>query len=136
MAQETRDVYMNPVQQRIFYAGARDVRVVAARRFGKTDGVLGPRIWAVADSMPQGAGAFLGASRKQLFSRTIPGVIAAIERFYGFKEGIHFGWGKPPKSVPQCIIRPKSYENAMWFANGHLIHSLSLATIGRAHGGE
>lgn len=134
MAQETRDVYMNPVQQRIFYAGARDVRVVAARRFGKTDGVLGPRIWAVADSMPQGAGAFLGASRKQLFSRTIPGVIAAIERFYGFKEGIHFGWGKPPKSVPQCIIRPKSYENAMWFANGHLIHSLSLATMGSANG--
>ena len=36
MAEERRDVYLNPVQQRIFYAGARDVRVVAARRFGKT----------------------------------------------------------------------------------------------------
>ena len=40
MAIETRDVYMNRVQQRIFYAGARDLRVLAARRFGKTDGVL------------------------------------------------------------------------------------------------
>ena len=125
---------MNPVQQRTFYAAARDLRVVAARRFGKTDGVLGPRLWAVADSMPQGAGGFLGASRKQLFGRTIPGVIAALERFYGFKEGVHFGWGRPPKDVPKCIIRPKSYENSMWFANGHLIHSLSLATMGSANG--
>ena len=134
MAEETRDVYMNRVQQRIFYAGARDLRVVAARRFGKTDGVLGPRRWAVAYTLPQGAGGFLGASRKQLFSRTIPGIIAAMERFYGFKEGIHFGWGKPPKGTPTCIIRPKSYENAMWFANGHLMHALSLATLGSANG--
>ena len=125
---------MNRVQQRIFYAGARDLRVLAARRFGKTDGVLGPRRWAVAESLPQGAGGFLGTSRKQLFSRTIPGVIAAMERFYGFKEGTHFGWGKPPKGTPPCIIRPKSYENAMWFANGHLTHALSLATIGSANG--
>lgn len=131
---ETRDVYMNRVQQRIFYAGARDLRVLAARRFGKTDGVLGPRIWAVAESLPQGAGGFLGTSRKQLFGRTVPGVIAALERFYGFKEGTHFGWGKPPKGTPSCIIRPKSYENSMWFANGHLMHTLSLATIGSANG--
>lgn len=125
---------MNRVQQRIFYAGARDLRVVAARRFGKTDGVMGPRIWTVADSLPQGAGGFLGNSRKQLFHRTIPGVIAAMERFYGFKEGFHFGWGKPPKGTPPCIIRPKNYENAMWFANGHLMHTLSLATMGSANG--
>ena len=52
MATETRDVYMNRVQQRIFYAGAKDVRILAARRFGKTDGCIGPRVWAVAQSMP------------------------------------------------------------------------------------
>lgn len=131
---ETRDVYMNRVQQLIFYAMVRDLWVEAARRFGKTDGVIGPRMWAVAESMPQGAGGFLGASRKQLFSRTVPGVIAALERFYGFKEGTHFGWGKPPKGTPQCIIRPKSYDNALWFANGHIIHCLSLAVFGSANG--
>jgi hypothetical protein len=125
---------MNKVQQRIFYAGARDLRVLAARRFGKTDGVIGPRIWAVCESMPQGAIAFLGASRKQLYARTVPGVIAAIERFYGFKEGVHFGWGKPPKGTPPCIIRPKSYENCLWFATGALVHTLSLATMGSANG--
>ena len=47
MAEERRDVYLNPVQQRIFYAGARDVRVVAARRFGKTAqaAILAHRAW-------------------------------------------------------------------------------------------
>ena len=54
--EQLRDVYMNRVQQRLFYAGARDVRLMAARRFGKTDGGIGPRIWATAQSMPQGAG--------------------------------------------------------------------------------
>ena len=132
--EKRRDVYLNPIQQRIFLSMPRHLRVLAARRFGKTDGVLGPRIWAVAESMPQGAGAFLGNSRKQLFGRTMPGVIAALERFYKFKEGTHFGWGKPPKDVPRCIIRPKSYDNCMWFANGHIIHALSLAVFGSANG--
>lgn len=134
MAETRRDVYMNPVQQRIFLAGARDVRLLAARRFGKTDGGIGPRIWAVCESMPQCTGAFLGSSRKQLFARTIPGVIAAIERFYGLKEGTHFGWGRPPKSVPKPIIRPKSYDNYMWFANGAVVAAASLATIGSVNG--
>lgn len=134
MAEKARDVYMNAVQQRIFYSGARHVWLLAARRFGKTDGCLGPRIWAVCESMPQGLGAFLGSSRKQLYARTIPGVIAAIERFYGLKEGVHFGWGRPPKNVPKCIIRPKSYDNYMWFANGALVAAASLATIGSVNG--
>jgi len=134
MAQETRDVYMNRVQQRVFYAGAKDVRILAARRFGKTDGCIGPRVWAVAQSMPQSVGVFLGSSRKQLFARTIPGVIAALERFYGFKEGIHFGWGKPPKGTPPCIIRPKSYDNYIWFANGTLMASASMSVIGSVNG--
>ena len=131
---DARDVYLNRVQQRIFFAAAKDVRLLAARRFGKTDGGIGPRVWAVNDSMPQGTGVFLGASRKQLYSRTIPGVIAALERFYRLKEGTHFGWGKPPKGTPPAIIRPKSYENYMWFANGSIMASASMSVLGSVNG--
>lgn len=134
MSEQVRDVYMNKVQQRLFYAGARDVRLLAARRFGKTDGGIGPRLWATAESMPQSTGVFLGASRKQLYSRTIPGVIAALERFYGLKEGTHFGWGRPPKDIPKPIIRPKSYENYMWFANGATMAAASLSVFGSVNG--
>lgn len=40
---ETRDVYLNPLQQTMYYAGAKDNRLLAARRFGKTDGSIGPQ---------------------------------------------------------------------------------------------
>ena len=33
---ETRDVYLNPLQQTMYYAGAKDNRLEAARRYGKT----------------------------------------------------------------------------------------------------
>ena len=134
MAEERRDVYMNMVQQRMFYAGARWVVLEAARRFGKTDGGIGPRLWTVAETMPQGSGAFLGTSRKQLFTRTIPAALAALERFYKMKEGVHYGFGRPPKGTPPCIIKPKSYENCLWFANGWLWHTVSLAVFGSVNG--
>lgn len=81
---QRRDVYMNHKQQQIFYANARDVRLLAARRFGKTDGSIGPRIYSVSMSMPRGTNLWLGNSRKQLYTRTVPGTIAAIERFFWF----------------------------------------------------
>ena len=131
---ETRDVYMNAVQQRMFIAGAKDVRLLAARRFGKTDGGIGPRMWAVAQTMPRGSGAFLGSSRKQLFTRTIPAAIAAQERFYQLKEGVHFGWGRPPKGVEMPIIKPKSWDNMMWYANGWIWYIASMAVYGSVNG--
>lgn len=134
MADDRRDVYMNRIQQRMFYVMARRVWLEAARRFGKTDGGIGPRLWAVAESQPQGQGAFLGTSRKQLFTRTIPAALAALRRFYNLEEGVHFGWGRPPKGTPKCIIKPQSYDNYMWFANGWLWYAASLATMGSVNG--
>ena len=126
---------MNHIQMRMFYIMARKVWLDAARRFGKTDGGIGPRLWAVAETQPQGQGAFLGTSRKQLFTRTIPAALAALRRFYNFVEGTHFGWGRPPKGVPNCIIKPTNgYDNYMWFANGWLWCAASLATVGSVNG--
>ncbi|WP_158249590.1 hypothetical protein [Prevotella sp. MGM1] len=128
-----RDVYLNPMQQRIYYTNARDVRLLASRRFGKTDGSIGPRIYRVSLSMPRATNIWLGNSRKQLYTRTVPGTIAAIERFYGLREGTHFGWGKPPRWVPEPIIKPKSWENVIWFANGTIWQLISLAVTGSAN---
>ncbi len=128
-----RDVYMNKMQQRIFYSNARDVRLLASRRFGKTDGSIGPRIYSVSHALPQSTNIWLGSSRKQLYTRTVPGTIAAIERFYNLKEGTHFGWGKPPSWVRQPILKPKSWENVVWFANGAIWQLISLAVTGSAN---
>lgn len=124
---------MNAMQQRIYYSSARDVRLLASRRFGKTDGSIGPRIYRVSMAMPRATNIWLGNSRKQLYTRTVPGTIAAIERFFGLREGTHFGWGRPPKWVPRPIVMPKTWDNVVWFANGTIWQLVSLAVTGSAN---
>lgn len=130
----TRDVYMNRMQQCIYYSGARDIRLLASRRFGKTDGCLAPRIKNVSSALPRSTNIWLGNSRKQLYTRTVPGTIAAIERFFGYREGIHFGWGRIPAKYPRPIIEPRSWDNIIWFANGTIWQLVSMAVQGAANG--
>lgn len=126
---------MNRMQQRIYFSGARDQRVIAARRFGKTDGTIGPHSGRVVRSMPQGAGIWVGNSRKQLFTRTVPATISAIERFWGMREGIHFWWGQPPKklNIPRPIVTPKDWSHCISFYNGFVFHLVSLEVRGSAN---
>lgn len=134
MSKQTKDVYMSAMQQRIFYSCPKDLRVLAARRFGKTDSVLAPRLYRVTQSLPRSTNLWLGSSRKQLMSRTVPGAISALTRFFGLREGVHFGFGKPPKWVPDPIIKPQTWDNTLWFCNGTIWQLISLAVIGSANG--
>lgn len=126
---------MNTLQQVMYYAGARDNRLEAARRFGKTDGSMGPQSGRVVQSMPQGAGIWLGNSTKQLLTRTVPATIAAIERFWGMREGQHFWWGQPPKKlgIARPIIKPKDWSRCISFYNGFVWHLISLEVRGSAN---
>ena len=124
---------MNYKQYVIYLMNVRDGRLLGSRRFGKTDGTLGPRIYRVSKSMPRATNIWLGNSRKQLYTRTVPGTIAAIERFFRVKEGRHFGWGKPPRWVQSPIIKPKTWDNCIWFANGTIWQLISLAVTGSAN---
>lgn len=132
---ERREVYMNPIQQRIYYAGAKHIRAICSRRFGKTDGIIGPQSGRVTSSMPQGAGIWAGNSRKQLFTRTVPATLAAIERFWGWREGQHFWWGQPPSklNIPRPIIKPKDWSHCITFFNGFVWHLVSLEVRGSAN---
>lgn len=131
----TRDIYLNPLQQRIYYARARHVRLLAARRFGKTDGSIAPRIAMVVQSMAQGTNIWLGNSRKQLLTRTVPGTLAALNRMFGWQEGVHYWWGRPPSKlgIPQPIVKPKEWGNVISFYNGAYFHLVSLAVTGSAN---
>lgn len=133
MAGEPKDIYMNPMQQLISYMLPRDGRFLAARRTGKTE-LFGYIVWAYASAMPRGVFGWTAANRRQLFARTIPGSIAAMSRFFNLTEGVHFGFGKPPKGVPQSVLPPKKWDNVFWFANGALYHLISMATMGSANG--
>lgn len=116
--QQAHNIYLTKFQQQSLYMGAKDERVIAARRVGKTDGLVAPYVWAASNSMPGMLGAWVAVSRQQGFGKTIPGTMAAMERMFGFTQGIHFGWGRPPKHARESIFKPKNYDNYIWFANG------------------
>lgn len=131
--QQPHQIYLTRFQQQSLYMGARDERDVAARRTGKTDGLVAPYVWMTSNSMPGMLGAWVAVSRQQGFSKTIPGTMAAMERMFGFKIGIHMGWGRPPKHVRPSIFKPKSYENIIWLANGAQWALISLSQTASAN---
>ena len=116
--QKAHDIYLTKFQQQSLYMCAKDERVIAARRVGKTDGLVAPYVWTASNSMPGMLGAWVAVSRQQGFGKTIPSTMAAMERMFGFTQGVHFGWGRPPKHARESIFKPKNYDNYIWFANG------------------
>lgn len=118
MQQQPHQIYLTRFQQQSLYMAAKDERVIAARRVGKTDGLVAPYVWMASQSMPGMLGAWVAVSRQQGFGKTIPSTMAAMERMFGFVQGVHFGWGRPPKHAKTSIFKPKNYDNYIWFANG------------------
>lgn len=116
--QQPHQIYLTKFQQQSLYMQPKDERVIAARRVGKTDGLVAPYVWAASNSMPGMLGAWVAVSRQQGFGKTIPGTMAALERMFGFTIGVHIGWGRPPKHCRESIFKPKNYDNYIWFANG------------------
>lgn len=131
--QQPHLIYLNKFQQQSLYMAPKDERVIAARRLGKTDGLVAPYVWMASNSMPGMLGAWVAVSRQQGFGKTIPGTMAAMERMFGFTQGVHFGWGRPPKHCQESIFKPKSYDNIIWFANGAQWVLISLSQTASAN---
>lgn len=127
---------MNYIQQQAYFASCRHMRVLAARRTGKTHAILTPNMHRAARSLPRGGGAFLGNSSKQLMARTLPAVIMALRDLYGLEEGKHFVFGRPPKKLnyPDPIYTPKEWTHTMSYANGFYWTLASLAVVGSLNG--
>ena len=120
---------MNRPQRMAHHIGAHDERGVASRRVGKSER-LGDRVFNVVCSMPGGKSAFGGTSRPQVMMKTWPSAKTAMARYYGLREGTHFGGGTPPKWVPKPINDPDKKADTIWFANGHIQQIISNAQVG------
>lgn len=131
--QHPHQIYLTKFQQQSLYMAAKDERDIAARRTGKTDGLVAPYVWAASNSMPGMLGAWTAVSRQQGFGKTIPGTMAALERMFGFQLGVHMGWGRPPKHCRESIFKPKNYDNVVWFANGAIWVLISLSQTASAN---
>lgn len=130
-----RYLYLNPAQVLVYNFASRHTTVEAARGTGKTDSMIAPFQIRVTQSMPGGSGIFLGNSVKQLYSRTVPVVIAALEKL-GFKEGQHFVRGRAPAkcNFKMPYVRPQRWDNVLHFYNGFVWYLSSTAVLGSVNG--
>lgn len=129
MTKETnkQKVYFNPGQMESLFLGANSETFVASRRFGKSDGIIAPRMLRNAQWMPRSAGAIYAATFQQALSRTIPAAIAALAR-WGYKNEVHFFIGrKAPKAsgFELPFIEPQSWDHVIHWYNGRIQHILS-----------
>lgn len=124
---EKRKVYFNKAQMYVHELNANSKTLVCARRFGKSDGLMGPDLLADVQHMPKGVGWIYQATFKQLLARTIPATLAFLER-YGYREDYHFFVGrKAPKwmNFDEPYIQPRDYGQCIHFYNGTVVHMLS-----------
>ena len=117
------EIYLNRAQATVYNFDSRNTTVEAARATGKTSGMLAPRMLRCVNSMPSGFGAFLGCSLKQLFMKTVPNLIQAVEEITGLREGVHFVRGHAPKRLgfKEPLVRPKVWEQCIHFWNGCVV---------------
>ena len=120
--------YLNQGQRYIYELLPRLLTLVAARRFGKTDGIQGPYLSRLVSYFPRGKGAIYCATLKQGLTRTVPGTIAAIERITKWKNVVHFFVGR--RAPKECgfddpFVKPLNWEHCIHWYNGHVTHLLS-----------
>lgn len=128
-------IYMNPAQRAVYNYRCRSTTVEAGRGTGKTDGLIAPHMLGCVQSMPRGTGLFLGNSIKQLFTKTVPKTLAALERM-GLKEGVHYFRGHAPakSNFKDPIVKPKVWENCIHFWNGFVYYMISTGVKAASNG--
>jgi hypothetical protein len=121
-------IYMNRAQWLAYHFNANKEYVQAGRATGKTDFIITPRLVRISESMPRGVSAFLGNSIKQLFAKTMPTTICAIERMTPYRENTHFFRGQPPKNLDfeKPLVVPREWSNVLYWYNGHVWHCISM----------
>lgn len=125
-------IYMHRGQLDVYNFGARNTKILAARGFGKTS-YIGLHMMKCVLGMRRMMGGFVGASAKQLYTRTMPNALKVVNTL-GFE---HFYFlGQPPTKLhwEAPLARPRVWENCVSFANGHVIQMLSMAVKGSANG--
>lgn len=123
----SKKVYFNPGQLELMYIGANSETIIAARRFGKSDGIIAPRMLRNAQHMPKSAGAIYAATFQQALSRTLPAAVHALSR-WGYINERHFFIGrKAPRTAnfERPYIEPASWDHVIHWYNGRIQHILS-----------
>lgn len=127
MANEKQKAYFNKAQLYLLEINANSKTIVCGRRFGKSDGVMGPDLLYDIQHMPGSSGFIYQATFKQLLSRTLPAAEAFWKR-YNYKRDLHYFIGKKADkrfNFKLPLIEPADWEHCIHFYNGTVVHLLS-----------
>ena len=127
-------IYLHRAQLEIYNWQARTTFICAARGFGKTS-LLG--VWEAKCflGLPRQMGGFVGASAKQIYTRTMPNVLKVLNTL-GFEEGKFYFRGQAPAKLrwPMPLAKPRVWENVIHFCTGYCEVMLSMAVRGSGNG--
>lgn len=129
----SKRVYFNDAQRMTQLVGANTTVIVAGRRTGKTDSIAAPFVLRNMQRMVGSTGAIVVPTFKHGLTNTLPGLLAAWER-WGYKRGVHYEIGRrPPKSFSKPITEPADYEHILSFYNGSIAVIISQDRAGSSN---
>lgn len=134
MGDNQHKIYMHRAQLEIYNWQARTTFICAARGFGKTS-LLGVWEGKCFLGLPRQMGGFVGASAKQIYTRTMPNVLKVLNQL-GFEEGQFYFRGQAPAKLrwPMPLAKPRVWENVIHFITGYCEIMLSMAVRGSGNG--
>lgn len=126
-------VYFNKPQLECQWIAANTTVLVAGRRTGKTDSVAAPFMLRNMQRMKGSVGGIVVPTFRHGLTNTIPGLLAAWNR-WGWREGIHYVVGKqPPKWFGTGVRKTLDNEHVIHFYNGSSAVILSQDRPGAAN---
>lgn len=132
--------YMNKTQQLAYLIDAPFAIHMIGRGTGKTEGILAPKLIRRVIEMPRATFLLVAATFQQILTRTLPPLVAGLERM-GYKLDTHYLVGEKPSKAWinlwnwQHPIRPPfDWKYTMCFWNGTIIQFISQDKIGSTNG--
>lgn len=120
-----RSVYLNAKQWELLNELKKRNVFVGGRGSGKST-IGGDYLYRCVDTMPRSSGALMGPTFEILYNRSLPAINEHWQRL-GLEEDYDFVVGKkPPPEFEKPYTPPKDFRNVISFANGTVIHLISL----------
>ena len=125
-------IYLNRWQKEVRNFGSRTTYVRAGRGTGKTS-FIGVHMVDVTIGLPRQMGGFVGASAKQLYTRTMPNALKVVNTL-GFENFYFLGQAPAKLRWEYPLAKPRNWENIVHFSNGFCWQMISLCVKGSANG--
>lgn len=127
-------IYMHRGQLDVYNFGSKHTKMRCARGFGKTIYLAIYNMKCVL-GLRRMIGLFLGASAKQLYTRTMPNMLKGFN-LMGFQEGVFYFLGQAPAKLrwEYPLAKPRVWESCVHMQNGAVLQAASMAVKGSCNG--